>query len=170
MVKPIDTAARHPFVLPEDRDLPEDQQTVWEFRVPTAREQAHIDDRSSAWEQGDSSGAKMVTRDGEALYWPLKIGLVSVTRFGDVKWADEPNRIDPHAPPLVTDAVLSRIRPHHRRALGLEASRLASLTDTDVGNSSPPPTSTTGSSQAPADDAGGEGPGAGAQEPQAAEA
>ena len=140
MVVPHDPTQKKLHVAKCDIELPEENQTRWFLRVPTVREQRHLDNRTSCWTTDGDGEARLETRDGDAIYWRLKFGLCKPENFA-TEWVEEANLADPGGPLLVTDSFLSTIPKEVREELSLVARKLALIPEPAEENSSPPPTS-----------------------------
>lgn len=139
MVKATDPHQKKSYVALCDRDLPPEDQTTWYFRVPTVREQRHMDNQTSAWELDENGQSKLVTRDGDSMYWPLKFSLSEPDNFG-AQWVDEANRFDPSGPQLVSDSFLGAIPKKVRAELAIEALRPSRVSEKEEGKFLPQPT------------------------------
>lgn len=71
---------RRPFVLPEERELPPEQQTTFWLRDLTAAESAQLKDLGMAYDQGSDS---TMMRTGTSALRAVRAGLVGWDNFAD---------------------------------------------------------------------------------------
>lgn len=103
---------RFSYVLECDRNLPEDEQTVFELRPLSIAEETKVQD---ALFGGGDAGMTMRTGTGQLMR--LRFGLVGCKNLLDASGSEVPFETSKGSPRHVTDAFLERLGPDARAEL-----------------------------------------------------
>lgn len=118
------------YVLPQDRGLPAEQQTVWHIRHLTAEEEMSLVHFNP---EGAPPGQK--GSHGHTMYLTLKWGLVGADRARDEK-GDE-FKFEVGTDGKVTDAFLLRVKLVDRLFIAGAIQNEVAITPTELGKSEP---------------------------------
>ncbi|MGB0685828.1 MAG: hypothetical protein ACPGQD_06575 [Planctomycetota bacterium] len=121
MARAVTPQDRYRYVLKADRELPEEEQTVWWFRALTAKETAKLEDLLGYNRSTDEVRLNL----GTTLANTLKAGLVDCENLLDEEGAvveferseKTLNLLGENLKGLVTDRFLGRIHPEDRKEL-----------------------------------------------------
>ena len=110
----LDPKSTFPYVLEEDRDLPEDQQTVFQLRGLTVSEEAQVSDSMLLAHSGSD---EVAFRAGTQQLTVLRFGLKGWEKFHTAEGEEVKFEVTKGHPKHVTDACLDRLLPKHRQEL-----------------------------------------------------
>jgi hypothetical protein len=110
----LDPKSTFPYVLLEDRSLPEDQQTIFQLRGLTVAEEAQVSDSMLLAHSGTD---EVAFRAGTQQLTVLRFGLRGWENFRTAEGEEVPFESTKGHPKHVTDACLDRLMPKHRQEL-----------------------------------------------------
>jgi hypothetical protein len=110
----LDPKSTFPYVLQCDRDLPEDEQTVFELRGLTVAEEAAVSDSMILAHGGTD---ELSFRAGTHQLTILRHGLRGWQRFNGANGEPVEFELTKGHPRNVTDGCLDRLDPKHRQEL-----------------------------------------------------
>ena len=110
----LDPKSTFPYVLKDDRALPEDQQTVFQLRGLTVAEEASVSDSMILAHSGSD---EMSFRAGTHQLTILRYGLRGWDKFNDAAGGEVAFEQTKAHPRCVSDACLDRIETKHRAEL-----------------------------------------------------
>ena len=110
----LDPKSTFPYVLKVDRDLSEDQQTVFDLRGLTVAEEASVSDSMILAHSGSD---ELAFRAGTHQLTVLRYGLRGWSKLSDSTGAEVAFDQSKAHPRHITDACLDRLEPKHRQEL-----------------------------------------------------
>lgn len=110
----LDPKSTFPFVLKEDRELPEEQRTVFQLRGLTVSEEAQVSDSMLMAHSGSD---EVAFRAGTHQLTVLRYGLKGWENFLDAEGQPVEFETTKGHPRVVTDELLDRLLPKHRQEL-----------------------------------------------------
>lgn len=129
MVFAIDPSQPFDYVLKCDRELPHEEQTVWELKPLDVREAAQIEDGAVLF---NSDGQEAKVASGSTTIKILQLGLKGVRNFRN-RDGSEVQFTTAKKGTVVSDTFLSRIGPEHRRELANAITEAAHLSEDERG-------------------------------------
>lgn len=118
----LDPHRTHRFVLKEDADQPEDQQTVWILRTLTVRDDETIQNVKMV----ANGNGQFLLQPGTEDLMTLRVGLVGVENFRDA--AGKTVHFETDKQGRVTDSFLSRLHKEWRNEIADKIRSLNVLT------------------------------------------
>tara|TARA_R110002012_G_scaffold313109_4_gene524430 strand:- start:1385 stop:1780 length:396 start_codon:yes stop_codon:yes gene_type:complete len=110
----LDPKSTFTYVLADDRQLPEEDQTRFELRGLTVSEEAAVSDSMILAQSGMD---ELSFRAGTHQLTVLRKGLRDWANFKDAEGAEIPFKRQKGHPPCVTDECLDRLLPRHRQEI-----------------------------------------------------
>lgn len=110
----LDPKSTFTFILAEDRELPEDQRTIFELRGLTVSEEAQVSDSMLMAHSGTD---EVAFRAGTHQLTVLRYGLRGWENFLDAAGQAVAYETTKGHPKVVTDGCLDRLLPKHRQEL-----------------------------------------------------
>ena len=110
----LDPKSTFPYVLKDDRELPEAEQTVFELRGLTVSEEAAVSDSMILAHGGTD---ELSFRAGTHQLTILRMGLRRWSNFAGNDGKPVPFEVGKGYPRSVTDECLDRLLPRHRQEL-----------------------------------------------------
>lgn len=124
----VDPARTFDYVLQCDRELPKEQQTVFQLKVLTAKELAQIEDNAVVIDKEE----KIAVNSGSTVLKTLRVGLQAWENFKDAN--GNPVMFQRKAG-IVCYENFDRLRPEWRRELANAITEQTRLTEDQVKNS-----------------------------------
>lgn len=110
----LDPKSTFSYVLRDDRELPKEQQTVFELRGLTVAEEASVTDSMILAHGGVE---ELSVRAGTHALTVLRFGLKGWSNFKNADGADVAFEVEKGHPRHITDTCLDRLAPKHRQEL-----------------------------------------------------
>lgn len=126
----LDPKSTFPYVLKDDRELPKEQQTVFQLRGLTVSEEATVTDSMILAHGGVE---ELSVRAGTHQLTVLRYGLKGWSNFKNADGADVAFEVEKGHPRCVTDACLDRLLPKYRAELSSAILERGVITE-DEGN------------------------------------